>query len=384
MSNTIETILREVEAYLSMVYNHPVGVAFSSFDEELILTIEQEQHPIPLPLDAISHFTPKEIAADLALYLAEEEVNNTAFSFDFTEYRRWVAPGGLGKLRENAQDSSQYDRVLHCNAQLHAALERLIGTGEQESVILPRTLRTLHQMAMQQRWQRAASTSVDQGFFDMGTPGCYPCTARWDQAEDRVGWMLSSQLDKLHLTEQQKQPVLSALQQLNEARTSVGLPPVHEQDIQLCTCHDIGYGQFQNLVPALSRRYGEKLWESARMFHAIHVSGQQGASPAVMKHLISAALPSPGTQEDQRIMAAAQQFSSSPCRSAAEWADLSFSEQWHYLNVANSLLSPIVTQEVSVKIIEQYEPPTPSREALPLEAPDNEPDFASSSNRLRL
>lgn len=367
--------------HLHTVLNEPVTLEWVSFDTELAVRTPTATYIVPVPLEVIDKVPPSALAVDIGRYLSHDERDNAAFSFEFTEYRRWVSPGDIGQLRadKTLQDSNKraaYQAIHQKVEALTAALERLIDTTSRETVMLPRTARSLHQMALQQHWQRLADPAMQQGFFELHDQGHYPCSARWDQQDNRTGWMLSSTLGDLRLTESQKAPVMFALGALNDARDSLGWSRLTEKDIQLSTCHDITYVQFQSLVPALSGVHSRKLEHAAELLCGIHRALGQGVGENAFVKMVSLALPFPSRQDEAHTTRLCQELLQRPLPAATDtpWQDLPFAEQWGYQQLAVDMMTPGLLSELRSKVYETQVLSEPMLEALSVEIDIDEPD----------
>lgn len=251
----------QIAAHLSQLWQQPVRIKGSDFGDETIVTIGDNTHYIPLSSEIMAVGDPLHIATDLLVFLPADQITtslNTTFNLPLQEYRRWISRGSAGNVKPDPRANPQDDearqaKMRHINV-AHQALENRLNTlamtSSQETVVLPKSLSTLLQVHRQFHWQQ--QNQMHSGRHEYPQSFSNSSAVVWSEMTNRIGWQTGTLFSNLYLSAAQKAPIQDALNTLNALRQDAGLDTITEDDIELCTCHDLTLSAFDALRPHLA------------------------------------------------------------------------------------------------------------------------------------
>lgn len=356
------------------------------FDGTLQLDIEGTLRTLPIQQDALNKISLRALSYDISTALFPSKMLEQAILLPIYEKAEWDTPGDLSSLIAKSivqnpdVDTSALDIARKAAHQLREKLSNGMSSSSlpgalyqfppEKETLQERALSELLNLSYQHSWQKTSDPSLPSGYHEEGIVGYYPRATRWSSDIHRAGWTLISDFSTLLLTDEQKDPILKALRELNVAREAAGLPSLSVATIKLCTSHQLDYAVFRSLEPSLNALKYDGLIECAKALHALNNESVRTLNAEQLSQAISSSLPRLDKQT-QRASVSACQSVLTALREEPElprsWSELSLQQETLLLHLAERIATPTVIQSLENSIASNFSPPADELPLLSLE-----------------
>lgn len=356
------------------------------FDGALQLDIDGSLRTLPIQQDALNKISLRALSYDISTALFPSKMLEQAILLPIYEKAEWDAPGDLSSLIiKNVVKNPDFDisKLGAAKKASHQLREKLSDAASdttlasalyqfppEKDTLQERALSELLNLSYQHSWQKTSDPSLPSGYHEEGVIGYYPRATRWNSDSQRAGWTLISDFSSLVLAEKQKEPIITALSELNATRTKAELPPLSIDSIKLCTSHQLDYTVFRKLEPLLNALKYDGLIECAKSIHALNNESVRTLNAEQLSQAISSSLPRLDKQTQRASVSACQSVLTALREEPVlprSWSELSLQQETLLLHLAERIATPTVIQSLENSIASNFSPPADELPLLSLE-----------------